>query len=245
VTYVLCALAALIGFGGAWSARRNFFWSGGLLIGGVAAIAYAGATAGSEVAFKLYYTLGASMLPGWIGAGSLQAAFSRRLARWPSMSVLLLSAVQFGLTLPADVNAAALRALDGGNGAGVLVLGSWVVPTVLFNTFGLGFAAVAAFFAWWQAFRVQEPQRAALAIGLSLVVLGILARSDGVYKLMVQAGAGNIFMLADVVAFGLIWAGAATSHRLPRPLRQYPAILSSRGQRGIRPRGADSSLRSE
>ncbi len=118
------------------------------------------------------------MFPGWIGVGSVSAVFGRRVARWPAVFVLLLSVAQLAFTLAARVNAGALAQLDGGNGAGILVLGPWVVPTVLFNTFGLGFAAVAAFFAWWKAFRIQAARNAALAVGLSLVVLGVLARSD-------------------------------------------------------------------
>jgi hypothetical protein len=207
LTVVLCVLAALLGLAGAWRAR-SFFWSGGLIIGAIAAVTYA---IPNDVAFKVYYACGASMLPGWIGVGSLQLAFGRKLARWPGVLVIVLSALQLGLTLPATVSPAAPATLDGGNGAGVLVMGSWVVPTVLFNTFGLGFAAVAAFFAWWQAFRLPDNERALRAIGLSIVVLGILARSDGVYQLLQRAGGSSIFMLLDVVAFGLIWAGAEVS----------------------------------
>ncbi|MBV8085525.1 MAG: hypothetical protein JO247_11990 [Chloroflexi bacterium] len=218
MTIVLCVLAALLGLAGA-TRVRSFFWSGGLLIGAIAAVMYA---IPNDVAFKIYYAFGASMLPGWIGVGSLQVAFGRKLARWPGVFVILLSALQLGLTMPATVSPAALANLDGSNGAGVLVMGGWVVPTVLFNTFGLGFAAVAAFFAWFQAFRIQDNERAMRAIGLSIVVLGILARSDGVYQLFQRAGAGSLFILLDVIAFGLIWAGAEVSRlvagRRPEPV---------------------------
>ncbi|HEX6511253.1 MAG TPA: hypothetical protein VF157_03070 [Chloroflexota bacterium] len=209
MTYVLCGIAAVVGFAGAWALRRqSFFWAGALLIGGLAAAAYAGASAGSGAAFRVYYALGASMFPGWVGTGSLQAALDKRLARWPAVFVLLLSAIQLGLTLPAAVNGAALAALDGSNGEGVLVPGAWILPTVLFNTFGLGFAAVAAFLAWWRAFRVQEPSTAAAAIGLSVVTIGVLVRSAAAYRLLAAAGATHAFMLLDIAAFGLTWAGA-------------------------------------
>jgi hypothetical protein len=227
VIYVFCAIAAAVGLAGAVALRKqSFFWCGGLLIGGLAAAAYAGAMGGSGLAFKLYYALGASMLPGWIGIGSLQAVFSRRWVRWPAIFVIMLSAVQFGLTLPATMNAEALVRLGGGNGAGVLVPGGWVLPTVLFNTFGLGFAAVAAFFAWWRAFRVQGAANAAAAVGLSLVVLGILCRSDAVYRIMVDGGLGSAFLLADAVAFGLIWAGARVTRELPSPLGRLLSVQS-------------------
>src|SRR5579859_5315304 len=150
MVYALCALAAVIGAAGAWNLRRqSFFWCGALAIGAIAAIAYA---IPNPMAFKLYYAFGASMLPGWVGIGSLQAAFGQRLSRWPAVFVLALSAIQVGLTLPAAVDPAAFAALNGSNGEGLLIRGSWVAPTVLFNTLGLGFAAVAAFFAWWRAF---------------------------------------------------------------------------------------------
>lgn len=220
MTYVLCAIAAAIGMAGAWSLRKqSFFWAGGLLIGGLAAICYAIAAGGSPLAFTLYYALGASMLPGWIGAGSLRVAFGQKLARWPGLLIILLSVVQLGLTLPAGIDPQAFSTFVGTNGAGVLRMGAWVAPTVLFNTLGLGFAAVAAFFAWWRAFRIQAASNAALAIGLSVVVLGILCRSDAVYKMMLRAGATE-FMLADVVAFALIWAGALLTRQLPAPLRR-------------------------
>ena len=212
--YALCALAAVIGFGGAWALRKaSFFWAGALLIGGLAAAFYAGASAGSGAAFRLYYALGASMFPGWVGAGSLYLVVSRRVARWPALFVLALSAIQLGLTLPADVNAGALAALNGSNGEGILVPGGWIAPTVLFNTFGLGFAAVAAFLAWWRAFRIQEPRTAAVAIGLSVVVIGVLARSAASYRMLAVAGAPHAFMLLDVIAFALVWAGAALTRR--------------------------------
>lgn len=210
----------MVALAGAWALRReSFFWAGALLIGGVAAGFYAGAAAGSGAAFRLYYSLGASMFPGWAGAGSLYVVFGRKVARWPALFVLALSAIQLGLTLPADVNSTALAGLNGGNGEGILVPGSWIVPTVLFNTFGLGFAAVAAFLAWWRAFRVQQERTAAAAIGLSVVVLGVLARSAAAYRMLASAGAPHAFMALDVVAFGLVWAGAVLSRRLPPLLR--------------------------
>lgn len=226
MVYVFCAVAAVIGFAGAWALRRqSFFWCGALLIGGLAAVAYAGASGGSALAFKLYYALGASMLPGWVGVGSLQEAFGRRLARWPAVFVLALSAVQLGLTLPAGVDPAALGALNGSNGEHILLPGGWVVPTVLFNTLGLGFAAVAAFFAWWRAFRYQGGSTAAAAIGLSVVVLAVLARSAAVYRMLATAGAPSAFMLLDALAFALLWAGAALSRKLPGPVER--ALLAA------------------
>ncbi|MFI5268199.1 MAG: hypothetical protein ACHQ7M_12565 [Chloroflexota bacterium] len=221
MVYVLCALAALIGFVGAWALRReSFFWAGALLIGALAAASYAGATAGSGAAFRVYYALGASMFPGWVGVGSLYLVLGRKTARWAALFVLALSAIQLGLTLPADVNGTAFAALNGSNGEGILVRGSWVAPTVLFNTLGLGFAAVAAFLAWWRAFRVQQSRTAAAAIGLSVVVIGVLARSAAVYRMLADAGAPQAFMLLDAVAFALVWAGAALTRELPRPLER-------------------------
>lgn len=219
--YFFCAVAAVVGFAGGHALKhRSFFWSGGLLIGALAAVAYAGANAGNGLAFRLYYSLGASMLPGWIGVGSLQAVFSRRFVRPVAILVLMLSAVQIGLTLPASLNPGALAGLQGGNGAGVLQPGAWVVPTVLFNTLGLGFAAVAAFFAWWRAFTQQRPATAAMAVGLSIVALGIVCRSDAVYRAVAEAGAGSAFPLVDALAFALIWAGASFTRDLPRPLQR-------------------------
>ena len=233
--YAFCALAAVIGFGGAWALRRqSFFWAGGLLIGGLAAMSYAGATGGNALGFKLYYALGASMFPGWIGAGSLRPAVGPKAARWPAIFVLLLSALQIGLTLPADVNAGALAALHGSNGEGVLVRGGWVAPTVLFNTFGLGFAAVAAFLAWWQAVRVQQAATAASAIGLSVVVLGVLVRSAAVYRMLTQAGAPQAFMLLDAAAFALVWAGAVLSRELPESLRRFLGLDQGRSSQQVR-----------
>ena len=220
IVYILCGLAAAAGLAGAYALRRQEpFWAGGLLLGCLAAVCYAGASAGSLLAFELYYALGAAMFPGWIGAGSLRAIFARRLTLVPAWFVLALSIAQLALTLAAQP-AGAIASPQGGNGSGVLVMGPWVLPTVLFNTFGLGFAAAAAFYAWWRAFRVQDPGRAALAIGLSVVVIGILVRSDAVYRLLARAGGAQDFMLLDVVAFGLVAAGGFLTRRLPGPLRR-------------------------
>ena len=206
------------------------------MIGGLAAIAYAVAMTGSGTAFRVYYALGASMFPGLVGAGCCWLAFSPRLARWPSLFVLLLCLAQLALTLPAHVNAAVLMALAGGNGAGVLVMGPWVVPTVLFNTFGLGFALVSALAAWWWAFRGQQVRMAALAIGLSLVVLGILSRSDGVYQALSQVGGRSVFPLLDAVAFALVWLGVLATRALVSPLsraaRQPASVSPSPSERG-------------
>jgi hypothetical protein len=230
MTYLLSALAGVVALAGAWQLRRqSFFWAGALLIGALAAAFYAGASAGSGAAFRLYYALGASMFPGWVGAGSLYLVVSRRVARWPALFVLALSAVQLGLTLPAGVNAGAVAALNGSNGEGILVPGGWIVPTVLFNTLGLGFAAVAAFLAWWRAFRIQQPETAAAAIGLSVVVLGVLARSAAAYRMLATAGAPHAFMLLDAIAFGLVWVGAELSRQLPRPLQR---LLGAGAQAG-------------
>ncbi len=219
--YLFCALAAVIGLaGGARSWRESRFTSAALLAGAVAVLAYAGAMAGNPLAFKVYYTLGASMFPGLVGAGSAYVAFSGRVARWPAYVVFALCALQVVLTLPAGVVPGTLEHLNGGNGEGILSPGPWILPTVLFNTFGLGFALVAALYAWWKAFRLPAADHAAMAIGLSVVVLGIMARSAGVYKALAEQGGGSAFMLADAAAFGLVWLGMALVRRLPRPIER-------------------------
>ncbi|GEM_PF-5904314 len=218
MTIALAGMAALVGLAGFWVLRRrSFFWAGALVVGGAGAICYG---IGTPAAFKLYYALAASMFPGWVGAGSLYSALGRRAGRAAGVFVLMLSAVQLGLTLPAEVNAAALAALNGSNGEGVLVRGAWVMPTVLFNTLGLASAAIAAFLAWWRAFRVQHPRTAAMAIGLSVVVLGVLARSAAASRMLAAAGEPRAFMALDALAFGLVWAGARLSERLPKPLER-------------------------
>lgn len=222
LTYVLCALAAVFGLAGAFSLRRRApAWAVGLLLGAVAVACYAWATAGSPEGFKLYYALGASMLPAWLGVGNVFAAFGPRSGRWALGLVVTLSVLQVILTGAAGVDLDALQRLSGGNGEKILVPGPWVVPTVVLNTLGLGFAAVAAFYAWWRAFRRPGDKTAALAIGLSVVVLGVLARSASVYSLLSSAGGGQLFMLQDVCAFALVWIGALLCWHLPSALRRW------------------------
>jgi hypothetical protein len=213
-------LVASVGVCGAYMLRDvSRFWSIGLVLGAIAALAYAGANNGNEQNFKIYYALGAAMFPGWIGAGSLNIVFKRKLVLPFEILVVLLSVVQLVLTEMAAIELGTLFGLSGTNGEGIITPGPWVIPTVLFNTLGLGMAAVAALWAWWLAFRRPSSTHAAWAIGLSVVVVGVLARSAGAYRILTVLTGGRDFILLDLLAFALIWAGGALCKGLPGPLQ--------------------------
>ena len=91
---------------------------------------------GSELAFRLYYLFGALAVAPVMGLGSLYLVLPRRIADrvlWVVSVVIAAGAVQL---FAAPVDRAALPALSGASGQGVLVAGPWLAILIVLNLFG-------------------------------------------------------------------------------------------------------------
>ncbi len=139
--------------------RRNYqlYWSIALVMAFLATLAYIGmlaATPTSSVGlalFLVYYALGGTLMPSWLGLGSL-ALVKPRLADTcfrvlNVLSVVAFFAVCFGAL---NIDTQKLSTVAGTPGTGVLRTGLWTIFTIVLNSLGIIAVAGVALYSGWK-----------------------------------------------------------------------------------------------
>lgn len=185
-----------------YAARRRPYqalWMTALIMSAIASIAYAVAAAGgSAAAFRLYYVLGALLVAPYTGLGSLHLVLSPRLARILRWTVHAPGALGTVLIWRAPIDAAALAALAGSSGRGVLEPGAWLACVIVLNVFGTVAVGGVALVSALRAVATRQDGRFALGnvvIGagfLTVAAAGSVARWwpgwDGAFWVIMAAG---------------------------------------------------------
>ena len=129
----------------------QLYWSIGLWMACLATVAYiclllvpSTSTIGM-MCFRLYYTLGATVMPSWLGLGSLALVSNRRITRISFTVLCIFSIIAAFLVFTATINMEKLSHIAGTAGAGTLQPGEWLNATILLNS--LGVTAVAGEYA--------------------------------------------------------------------------------------------------
>jgi hypothetical protein len=105
--------------------------------------------------FRIYYTLGATVMPSWLGLGSLALVSNRRITRISFTVLCIFSIIAAFLVFTATINREKLSHIAGTAGAGTLQPGAWLSATILLNSLGVTAVAGVALYSGWKLIRRQ------------------------------------------------------------------------------------------
>jgi hypothetical protein len=155
------------------------------------------------LAFRVYYALGAVLMPAWLGLGSLFLAAPRRVAERTLAAVVNVGALGAAAVVVAPIDIAAFGQLNGGPGAGVLQPGVWLPITILLNTFGVVAVVGVAILSAIRLVRRQGSRQ--LVLANSLIAAGVLI--VGIAGSMARTGLPELFWLTMLAGWIVIFAG--------------------------------------
>ncbi len=143
--------------------RRNYqlYWSLALGMAFIATLSYMGmllarpTSSQGIILFRLYYAFGGTIMPAWLGLGSIALLGKQRLTRICFGFLLLLSFIAFTFVMDAHINMDKLSMIAGTPGTGTLAPGPWLVMTIMLNTAGIVAVAGIALYSGWKIFRRQ------------------------------------------------------------------------------------------
>lgn len=209
-----------------WAQRRRpyqLIWAVALLMSAAASGAYLLALPpqSSPAGFRVYYALGAVLMPAWLGLGSLFLVAPRRVADKCLAALINVGALGAAAVLTTPLDAEALARLNGGPGTGVLESGLWLPITILLNTFGV--VAVVGV-AIHSGLRRRD----------TLLANGLIAAGDivvGIAGSMARTGLPQLFWVTMLVGWigifaGFLLAQPATGSRPDSGLSSQPSLAA-------------------
>lgn len=240
--YPLVVLLVSLAFGAAvlrqYLRRRRpyqLIWAASLAMAAGGSLAYIVFLSGgrSELAFRLYYILGALLMPTYLGMGSLMLAArsdrAKARVRWVLYALLVASAAGIVVLLTNPIDTRVLHDLNGGPGTGVYKPGPFLLFTITFNTLGvLAVVGVAAYSAW--------QLRARQDFGRLIRANALIAAGDltiGAAGSLARLGAGGGFWLTMAVGWVIIFWGFLLTFNV----QQRSAPVSARTRSAV-PSGA-------
>jgi hypothetical protein len=216
--------------------RRNYqlYWSIALCLAFMATLAYMSmiivgpTTIAGTYLFRIYYAFGGTIMPSWLGLGSIGLLGKPRLTRICAGFLMLLSTVACIFVLDATIDMAKLSQIAGEPGTGTLQTGPWLIMTIILNTLGVVAVAGVALYSGLQLLRKQASMggiktsrvlwaNTFIFVGAILdAVAGSLARFLGF-----DSGFWLIMAVGWIVLFaGVILAGRRSSIAPPTPANQ-------------------------
>ena len=161
--------------------------------------------------FRLYYILGAALMPSWLGLGSIALVTSARFTRHCLAVLYVLSVLAVLLIASAPVDMVQLSQIAGTPGAGILLpkTGPWLITIIIMNTLGVvAVVGVAVYSGWKMKFR-QGTSHLLLANVLILVgdILNAVAGTTA------RLGVKNIFWLIMVLGWAVFFVGVLLASR--------------------------------
>lgn len=140
----------------------QLYWSISLTMAFVATLAYvfmviAEPTSGAGVIFfRIYYIMGAALVPAWLGLGSIALVASARVTRICLAILSVLSVLAIVLISTATINMSNLSHIAGTPGTGVLNNGAWLPTIIVLNTLGVVAVVGVAAYSGWKLARRQS-----------------------------------------------------------------------------------------
>ncbi len=211
--------------------QYQLFWSISLSMTVLATLAYvlmivAQPTSSAGIAFfRIYYIFGASLVPAWLGLGSIALVTSPRVVRICLIVLSILSVLTIVLVAAASIDMHALSQVEGTAGGGILRPGAWLVMLILLNSLGTLAVAGVAIYSGIQLLRRQGSSN--LLWGNIFILAGVLIIAFAGTNVRLLGGE-NTFWL--IMAFGWIvfFAGVLFASR---PHTRHVAAKPSEVQR--------------
>jgi hypothetical protein len=177
--------------------QYQLFWSIALVMAFLATLAYIcmllvqPTSVAGMLFFRIYYLFGASLMPAWLGLGSLAHVGWKRLTRILLGLITFLSFISLAFIFDATINTSQLAQIAGTPGTGTLKPGPWLITIIVLNSFGVVAVAGVALYSGWKLLRRQASMagmntvtilwaNACIFVGVILIALaGSLARIFG------------------------------------------------------------------
>ncbi|HVB62224.1 MAG: hypothetical protein WCD86_20525 [Ktedonobacteraceae bacterium] len=189
----------------------QLYWSIALLMAFAATLGYVlmivvqpTSTAGI-ILFRVYYIFGASLMPSWLGLGSMALVSKPAVTRYSFITLCWLSAVAIVLVGIAGIDMRQLSQVAGTPGAGILQPqnGAWLFVLIILNSLGVLAVVGVAIYSGWKLIARQGPGN--LLWGNVLILAGDLinaAAGSGA-----RLGVENIFWLIMTVGWVVFFMG--------------------------------------
>lgn len=139
--------------------QYQLYWSIALIMAFLATLAYVfmivlqPTSTPGVLLFRIYYVLGAALMPSWLGLGSIALVSSRRVTYICLTVLYILSALATALVLFAGIDMQKLSQIAGTPGAGILYPGAWLVMVIVLNTLGVVAVVGVAVYSGWKLVR--------------------------------------------------------------------------------------------
>jgi hypothetical protein len=214
-------------------ARRKrtsqLYWSIALIMAFLATLAYVlmvivGPTSNTGIAlFRIYYILGAALVPAWLGLGSIALVASSRITRVCLIILIALSILAIVLISTATINMSNLSQVAGTPGTGILEPGAWLVTIIILNTLGVLAVVGVALYSGWKLIRRQSSVAGIQTINLLwanvLILIGDLLNAAA-GSLARFFGLQSSFWIIQAFGWTVFFAGVLIASRRPATARQ-------------------------
>jgi len=205
--------------------QHQLYWSLALSMAFLATLAYIcmvivqPTSATGIFFFRIYWLFGASVMPAWLGLGSLSLAGWKRLTRVLVGIVTFLSFLAIVFTFDATIIMPNLAQIAGTPGKDILLPGPWRITTITLSVFGTIAVAGVALYSGWKLMQRQASiagintgtilwANACIFVGVILIaVAGSLAGFFGVEK---------TFWLIMALGWIILFMGALLASRRSR-----------------------------
>jgi hypothetical protein len=140
----------------------QLYWAIGLLMAFLATLAYVlmivvqPASGPGMLFFRVYYILGAALVPAWLGLGSIALVTKKRVERICLVVLCVLSVLATVLIAVANVDLTKLSQIAGTPGTGILQPGAWLITIIVLNTLGVLAVVGVAIYSGWKLISRQR-----------------------------------------------------------------------------------------
>ncbi len=177
---------------------------------------------GGVLFFRLYYILGAALMPAWLGLGSIALVSSPRVTRISLIVLSILSVLSAALIFAASINMQKLGEIAGTPGTGTLYPGAWLSTIIGLNTLGVVAVVGVAIYSGWKLLRRQSSIAGFHAGNLVwanvLILLGdLLNAAAGTSARLL--GVESTFWLIMAVGWTVFFTGVWLTNRRPNTAR--------------------------
>jgi hypothetical protein len=166
--------------------------------------------------FRIYYILGAGLMPSWLGLGSIALVANARATRICFAVLCVLSVLAALLISIASVDRQQLSLIVGTPGTGILQpeTGAWLITIIVLNSLGVLAVVGVAIYSGWKLMIRQGTSY--LLWGNVLILAGDLI--NAVAGTTARLGVKNIFWLVMTFGWIVFFIGVLlASHRRSRP----------------------------
>ena len=198
--------------------QYQLYWGIALSMAFIATLAYvfmilAQPTSGAGMLFfRLYYILGAALMPSWLGLGSIALVANARITRICLIVLCVLSVLAALLISMAGVDKQQLSKIVGTPGTGILQpeIGAWLITIIVLNTLGVLAVVGVAIYSGWKLMIRQGTSY--LLWGNVLILAGDLINAAA--GTTARLGVKNIFWLVMTLGWIVFFIGVLlASHR--------------------------------